>query len=154
MEIKIQDHYINELTASLMYTVASNKVHQMGYNGVAKYFMSLAEEEAEHSRKVVQFCSERCIPLTVKPVPQTNIPEDLEGIFKMVLGAEEFVMECLSTIYNNCTTVQDEPIRVFLVDMIKEQIGGVDEAKINLTKCKMALANNDPLGFDSYCASL
>ena len=116
--------------------------------------MLAAEEEAEHSRKVVQFCSERCIPLTVKPVPQTNIPEDLEGIFKMVLGAEEFVMECLSTIYNDCTTVQDEPIRVFLVDMIKEQIGGVDEAKINLTKCKMALANNDSLGFDSYCASL
>ena len=150
MSVTISNHYLNEAGASLMYLVASNKFQLLGYNGIASYCLKLSEEEAGHSRLVSKYCNERGIPLECAPVVQPELCEDLVGMFSDFYDAELFVMECLTTLMSE----SDEAQKAFIIDMVKEQIGGVNEARINLLKAKIAVESMDTLGFDSYCASL
>ncbi|MBF0553772.1 MAG: hypothetical protein HQK96_04360 [Nitrospirae bacterium] len=142
------------MEASILYLDASNKAHNLGYNGCAKYFLEMSKEESHHARKVVKFINKRGRILEQPEIKFTIEGEELADIFSNIMDLEIEVMANLVALSKTSIDSGDEAAESFLDEMIKEQIDGVDEATINYKKCLIAKENGDLLGFDEYIKQL
>lgn len=148
----IYNQYSNELSASVFYLVASNKATILGFNGVAKYFLKLSSEEIEHAKMVVEYLNKRNMPVSYNVEVDAECGETIEQIIYTMLAKEQYIKTCLDTIYQSACEAGDYQTKVFISDMIKEQIDGVDEAKTIVDKLKLSTGNL--IQFDNYMEGL
>jgi ferritin len=114
-----------------------------GYNGVAKWLYSQAEEERIHMLKILHYIDER----NGKPViPQFKQPpvefKNVRQLFEDVLKHEEYITASINDIVATTNKEQDFNTHSFIQWFVNEQIE--EEAQVSeiLDKLKLVGENN------------
>lgn len=117
----------DEFTAVHQYTTHAAIARNWGYDGLAHYFQSRADEEMEHSRELI----DRILFLEYKPV--VNILNEINVAYEVPTqlandrAAELLAIKSYNEAIEFAVTVRDNSTRSLLEEILNDEIRHIDE---------------------------
>jgi ferritin len=129
--------------SSNLYLAMAAWAETNGFNGVAGWLYSQADEERLHMLKFIKYVNERggkaVIPALKKPDTEYK---SVENVFKEVLKHEEFITDSINEIVSVTLDEKDFNTHNFLQWFVMEQIEEEASVKAILDKVQLVGKNN------------
>jgi len=145
MEKALNSQLILEAKASMQYLAMASWAEVNGFNGVATFFYSHADEERMHMLKIMKFINERGGQAIVPSIEAVKTDfEDIQGLFHYFMHSEEIVTENVNKIVYESLQSKNFTVHNFMQWFVSEQME--EEALARTILDKLNIIGNDKSG--------
>lgn len=145
MEKALNSQLILEAKASMQYLAMASWAEVNGFNGVASFFYTHADEERMHMLKIMKFINERGGQAIVPSIDAVKTDfEDIHGLFDYFMESEEIVTENVNKIVYESLQSKNFTVHNFMQWFVAEQME--EEALARTILDKLSIIGNDKSG--------
>ena len=145
MSNALNGQLIFEAKASMQYLAMASWAETNGFNGVAEFFYTHADEERAHMLKIMKFINERGGQAIVPSIDgvQTDF-KDIHDLFDFFMQSEEKVTENVNKLVYEALQGKNFTVHKFLQWFVAEQME--EEALARTILDKLSIIGNDKSG--------
>lgn len=145
MSNALNGQLIFEAKASMQYLAMASWAETNGFNGVAEFFYTHADEERAHMLKIMKFINERGGQAIVPSIDgvQTDF-KDIHDLFDFFMQSEEKVTENVNKLVYEALQGKNFTVHNFLQWFVAEQME--EEALARTILDKLSIIGNDKSG--------
>lgn len=145
MSNALNGQLIFEAKASMQYLAMASWAETNGFNGVAEFFYTHADEERAHMLKIMKFINERGGQAIVPSIDgvQTDF-KDIHDLFQFFMQSEEKVTENVNKLVYEALQGKNFTVHNFLQWFVAEQME--EEALARTILDKLSIIGNDKSG--------
>ena len=124
----------HEQTNANTYGVMSNYFDSIGLNSCHKWFSHQMEEELNHAKKIIDFCTDAGVELSFNQVDKVDLSDSFDPVKLMTkyLDLEIETTESIKVLCKQALVDSDFISFNFLNDFIKDQLSEENEAQTRL----------------------
>lgn len=145
MSNALNGQLIFEAKASMQYLAMASWAETNGFNGVAEFFYTHADEERAHMLKIMKFINERGGQAIVPSIDGVQIDfKDIHDLFDFFMQSEEKVTENVNKLVYEALQGKNFTVHNFLQWFVAEQME--EEALARTILDKLSIIGNDKSG--------
>ncbi len=137
MEAELNQQVNAELWSGYLYLSMSYDMDSMGYEGIASWFATQADEEFEHAKRIMKFIGDMDGKVKLMPIQEVrqewNSPKDA---FEDTLMHEKLVTEKIHKLMDTAIELKDYATQSMLKWFVDEQVEEEDTPRKILERLK------------------